>query len=189
MILLRALVRVLSFLLLLALAAAGAAAIAVAVDPGWTAGQLGLPSLRDTVSGWFDALAADGPVAVFSGLGGLGAVLLGLLLLAGVLIPRRERLVALESTELGSLNARRRPLADVATQLVERTRGVTNARVKVKPRRRGGGTLRVRADRPRPTDSSAIKSAVTEDLRALTGPFKLKAAVQTRLGDGGARVQ
>lgn len=189
MILARGLVRLLAFVLLIVLALLGLAAAALAVAPTGAAKLFGLPQLRDSVGSWFDALAADGPIALASALAGAGAVLLGLVLLAGLLVPRRERLVHLDSTGHGRLSARRRALGQIAGHLTEQVRGVSGSRTKVKPRRRGGGRLTVRADRPRTTSGAEIESAVKSQLESLTGPFKLKARVQTRLGERGSRVQ
>lgn len=189
MVLARLLARVVSFLLLVALALIGLAVAVSAIDPSAVTGRIGLHDLRDSVGGWFDDLEASGPVAVASALGGGAAILLGLVLLVGLLVPRRERLVRLDTTSHGTLSARRRPLAQVATHLVEQTRGVAQARVKVRPRRRTGGRLRVRAERPRPAPASETKAAISSQLEDLTGPFKLKASVQTRVGDRGSRVQ
>lgn len=185
----RALVRLVAFVLLVVLALLGLAVAAAALDPSGVTGALGLPDLRDSVGGWFTDLEADGPTALASALAGGGAILLGLLLLVGVLVPRRERLVRLERTEHGTLSARRRALGALATQLTEQARGVTGARARVRPRRRGGGRLRVRADRPGTTSPQEAESAIAAQLETLTGPFALKAAVQTRRGERGARVQ
>ena len=189
MILARALVRVVSFLLLLTLAVLGLAVAVAAVDPSGVTGLLGLPQLRDAVGGWFSDLAGGGPIALASALVGAGAVLLGLVLLAGLLIPRRERLVRLASGASGTLSARRRPLAQIAGHLAEQVRGVTSSRTKVRSRRRGGGRLKVRVDRPRTAPPAATKQAVVDQLENLTGPFKLKARVRTRLAERGTRVQ
>lgn len=189
MILARALVRVVSVLLLVVLALLGLAVAIAAIDPAGAAGSAELPAFRDTVGGWFDALEGPGPTAVASALAGLAAVVLGLALLAGLLVPRRERLVQLDKTSQGTLSARRRPLSQMAVHLAEQTRGVTHARTKVRPGRRSGGRLNVRADRPRTAATDATKDAVVEQLRALTDPFKLKARVQVRLGERGKRVQ
>jgi hypothetical protein len=186
---LRTLVRVVSFVLLVVLALAGLAVAALAVAPDAIAQAVGLPDLRAAVERWFDGLAGDGPVATTEALVGAGGVLLGLALLAGLLVPRRERLVTLRRTDLGSLDARRRALAAVARSLSEQVRGVTEAKVKVKPRRRGGGRLRVRAMRPRPADARAVDRAINDQLAGLTGPFRLKASVSSRVADRGARVQ
>ena len=154
---------------------------------GGLASLLDLSALRDTVGGWLEQLEAPGPAAVIAAVGGLGAILLGLVLLAGILVPRRERLVTLTSGERGTLAARRRPLAQAATALVEQVRGVTEARVRVRPRRRGGGRLAVRASRTRRVDAEQLKGAVGEQLSGLTDPFKLKARVD--VPRRGAKVQ
>lgn len=190
----RALVRVIGFLLLVILAVAGIVLAVFCIGTGTTGPSLGglaslleLSALRDTVADWLERLEAPGSVALVAGLCGLGAILLGLLLLAGILVPRRERLVTLASGEHGSLSARRRPLAQAATALVEQVRGVTEARVRVRPRRRSGGRLAVRASRTRPADPRQVQSAVREQLSGLTDPFKLKARVD--VPRRGARVE
>lgn len=187
--LLRGLVRLVAFALLLALAAVGLAVLAAAIDLAAVTSFLGLPELRDTVGRWFDALAADGSVAVFSALGGVAAVVLGLLLLIGLFVPRRERLVRLESTETGELAAHRRPLAQMATALTERVRGVSESRVKVRPKRSTGGRIEVRADLPHTAEADPVREAITERLTVLTEPFALVTQVHTRLGSRGNRVQ
>ena len=189
MILARAVVRLLSFLLLAVLAGLGLVVAAAAVDPSFVTGLIGLGQLRDGVGGWFDALAADGPVALAGALAGAAAIALGILMLSGLLVPRRERLVRLRRTGHGTLSARRRPLSQVATHLVEQARGVTQARAKLKPRRRGGGRLKIRVDRSRSVSAGEAKASATSQLESLTGPFKLKVAVQTRVGESGSRVR
>jgi hypothetical protein len=151
------------------------------------ANLLDLSALRDTVGSWLEQLEAPGPVAVIAAASGLGAMLLGLLLLAGILVPRRERLVTLTSGERGTVAARRRPLAQAATALVEQVRGVTEARVRVRPRRRGGGRMAVRASGTRRVDADQVKGAVVEQLSGLAEPFKLTARVDVPLRGG--RVQ
>ena len=180
----RLLARVVGFVVLVALAAAGIVLAVFCIGTGTHGPSLGglarllsLASVRDTVGDWLDRMAASGSVAVIAGLCGLGAIALGLLLIAGVLVPRRERLVQLAGDDRGTLAARRRPLAQVATALVEQVRGVTEARVRVRPRRRAGGILSVRASRSRRADEAEVRGAVSEQLEALTQPFKLKARV------------
>ncbi len=131
----RLLARVVGFLLLVALAAAGILLAVFCIGTGTHGLSLGglarllsLGSVRDAVGDWLARMQASGSVAVIAGLCGLGAIALGLLLIAGVLVPRRERLVELSADEQGRLAARRRPLAQVATALVEQVRGVTEAR-------------------------------------------------------------
>jgi hypothetical protein len=191
----RALVRLVGFVALVALAAGGLALAVFSIETGTSGPSLGrlakllhLGSLRATVGQWLGQLETHGSVAILAGACGIGAILLGLLLLAGVLVPRRERLVTLSRGEPGTVAARRRPLAQVATALVERERGVTEARVRVRPmRRRTGGRLSVRASRARRADPRQVQTAVREALRGITEPFKLKARVDVRRQ--GARVE
>ena len=190
----RALVRVVTVLLLVLLAFAGLALAIFCIGTGTSgpslgglAGMLNLDEVRDDVGGWLARLEAPGSVAVIALLCGLGAMLLGLFLLAGLLVPRRERLVTLTSDARGTLAARRRALGQAAAALVEQTRGVTSARVRVRPRRRTGGRLTVRAERVRPADPGELQGQALEKLRGLTDPFKLKARVE--VARRGARVE
>ena len=191
----RALARLVGFLLLVALAVAGLAAAVFCISTGTSGPSLGglarlvhAAALRDSLGGWFDQLAASGSAAVVAALAGLGAMLLGLVLVIGVLVPRRERLVVLTEQDEGTLAARRRPLAQVAEALAEQGRGVTEAKVRVRPRRRTrGGRLRVRATRPRPADPGEVRVAVEHELGELTGPFALSTRIQ--ITDDGAKVQ
>ena len=196
MILLRALLRIVTFVVLVVLAVAGLAAAVFSIQGG--TGGLSLPKLaeyaqlpavRDRTGDLLSAVEASGSVARYSLLAGALAVLLGLLLLVAALVPRRERLVELERGDDGTLNARRRPLAQAARALVEPARGVTEAKVRARARRRGGGTLRVRALRTRPAQDAAIRASIAERLQPLTQPFKLKTTVRVREADRGARVQ
>lgn len=190
----RLLVRVVGFLALLALAIAGIVLAVFCIGTGTNGPSLGrlaeilhLATLRDTVGHWLGRLEAPGSVAVIAGLCGLGAILLGLLLLVGILVPRRERLVTLTEGERGTLAARRRPLAQIATALVEQVRGVTQARVRVRPRRTTGGRMAVRASRTRPADPHELQTAVRDQLTPLTEPFALRARVE--VARRGERVQ
>ncbi len=193
--LLRALARVVAVLLPAALALAGLAAAVASVGSGgdfslpWLAELIGLPSLESSVGDWLASLEADGPVAVVAALCGAGAVVAGLALLTGVLVPRRERLVTLRSGDEGDIAARRRALGHVGEALVQDAGGVTHARVQARPRRRNGGRLRVTAHRTRPTDPDSVRSAATAALEPLTGKLPLRAKVRTRRGERGARVQ
>lgn len=122
-------------------------------------------------------------------LAGLGAMALGLALLAGLFVPRRERLVTLDEDANGRLAARRRPLAQTAGALVEQVRGVTQVKAKVRPGRRKGGRIRLTADRSRTADAKMVQRAADEALHDLTSSFALRARIRTRLGDGGSRVE
>jgi Family of unknown function (DUF6286) len=190
----RLLARVVCFVALLALAIAGLALAVFCIGTGTSGPSLAdlahllhLASFRTTMGEWLADLEAPGSVATIAGLCGIGALLLGLLLLAGLLVPRRERLVTLAHEKNGTLAARRRPLAQVATSLVEQVRGVTDARVRVRARRRGGGRLAVRASRTRPTEPREVQQAVNEQLAGLTQPFALTTRIE--VPRRGARVE
>ena len=150
--LLRALVRLLGFLLIaLALVGLGFALAALLGE------ELGVQLDDSSVSRWLERLEGDGTQVLEAVIGG-GMVLLGLLLLIGALAPRRERRAVLEQGENGTLDARR-PLAQMFTALAERTRGVTHAKAKLRLGRRvRHGRLVLRAERPRTTES-AVREA------------------------------
>ncbi|MCA1680675.1 MAG: hypothetical protein LC777_17870, partial [Actinobacteria bacterium] len=97
--LLRALVRLLGFLLLIALALVGLG-FALAALLG---DQLGVQLEGSAVSRWLERLEGNGTQVLEAVIGG-GMVLLGLLLLIGALAPRRERRAVLEQGEHGTLD-------------------------------------------------------------------------------------
>ena len=193
---LRALARLVTLVLLVALALAGLAVAVFSIggpdDPlglGALAEYVRLPELEDEVGGWLGQLEEDGALARRSALGGLCAVTAGLLLVATV-IPRRERLVVLERSEAGELRARRRPLAQAAEALAERERGVTAVKARVRPRRlRRGGRLHVRASRRRDVPAQEVRDTVSRALAPLASEFDVRPRVQSRLGEGGERVE
>lgn len=195
MILLRALARLVTFVVLVALAVAGLTAAVFSLGssgsfslPG-LAQLVRLPALRDEVGRLLGAVEASGPLAGFTALCGLGSALLGLLLLVGALRSRRERLAVLERTDEGMLAARRRPLGRVAAALVEQVRGVTATTVKLRPGRRGGGRLAVEAVHSRTTDPEQVRAGGQEMLASLTEAFGLKARIRPRVGGPRQRVQ
>jgi hypothetical protein len=180
---------VVAFLALVALAAAGILIAVFCIGTGTSGPSLGrlavllhLPALRNTVGHWLTQLEASGSVAVVAGVCGLGAVVIGLVLVVGTLVPRRERLITLARDEGGVLAARRRPLAQAAAVLVEQVRGVTESRVRVRPLRGLGGRMAVRASRSRPTDPVQLETAVRDQLRGLSEPFQLRTRVEVRRG-------
>jgi len=194
-ILLRPLVRLLGFLLLVILAAAGLALAVFSIQGGDSglslaalADALRLPDLRDSADNSLSELEGSGSLDLRSLLIGLGLVALALGLLLGVFVPTRERLVSLASGD-GRVAARRRPLAQIARTLVERSEGTTAAKTKVKPGRRGGGKVKVRADLSRSADADAAKKAIEHELAPLSEGFDLRAKVRTRLAERGSRVQ
>ena len=196
MILLRAAVRVLAFVLALALALAGAAVALFSIQGGATglsipglAELIGLPDLGVTLDRFLAGLESSSAIQAVPAVAGLGAILLGVLLIAGALTPARERLLSLDHSEEGALAARRRPLAHLASALAERTEGVTAAKVRVRPGRRRGGRVTVVADRTRLASSPDVCAGVRTALDPLTGPFGLKPRIRTRDPQRGRRVQ
>lgn len=195
--LMRGLTRLVTFALLAILAACG---LAIAIfSIGWSrTGDFNLPGLarlvhlgdlRHQVGELLHDLAGPGPVAGITVLCGLAALALGLLLLVGALWPRRERLVILDRNEEGTLAARRRVLGRVVSALAEQTRGVTATKVKVRPGRRSGGRLAVRADHSRTQQPEDLRDRTLLALAPLTEAFGLRARVQPRLGQHGRKVE
>lgn len=196
MVLLRALARLVTFLLLVALAAGG---LAVAVFSLGGSGDLslpglaklvGLPGLEDDAGRLLGALEADGSIAVRSGLAGLGAIVLGVLLVVGALAPARERLLVLDRGDGGTIAARRRALSEVAGALVEQARGVTASKVKLRPsRRERGGKLSIRAAHSATAEAERVEREASAALEPITKAFELKTRVRPELGGAGKRVR
>ena len=191
-------VLVLGFVLLVLLALVALAAAIFEINGGHGTVSLAhlatlihLPELRHDVGVYLRRVEAPGPVAWVSVGAGVGAVIVGLLLLAGVFVPRRERLIALGETERGPMFARRRALARVAAALAEQPRGVSQARARARPRRGGrGGTVRVRATREAPRERRQTEREIGERLTPLSEPFELAARVNARrVTDDRGRVQ
>ncbi len=195
-VLLRAVARLVTFILLLALAAVGLATAIFSVGgsgdlsiPG-LASMVGLPGLEEEVGRLLDAVEADGSIALLSALGGLGAAVLGVLLLVGALAPARERLVVLLTGEKGTLAARRRPLGQVVRALVEQTRGVTASKVKLRPSRgERGGRLSIQAAYSTRSEPDRIAQDTTSSVDPLATAFELRTRVRPRPGGAGQRVQ
>lgn len=194
-ILLRAFARLFAFVLLAALAVAG---LAVAVFSLGASGDLSLPGLADLIAlpgleadtgELLGAVEAGGPIALRSGLAGLAAVALGVMLLIGALAPARERTLQLEENDEGRLEARRRAFGQLAGALVEQQRGVNARRVRVRPARNGrGGRIVLRALHPASADSDEVERQATSALAPLIEPFALDSRVRARV-DSRRRVQ
>jgi hypothetical protein len=188
--LLRLLARFTALVLLVALALLGLAAAIFAIEGDRAqlseptlARHLQLPHLRRIVGEWLGDLAAAGPTGWITLIAGLATVLLGLVLLAGILVPPRERLLLVERTEEGSLLARRRALAQIAAALADQTRGVTAAKARVRPRRRGvGGRLRVRAVHPRSVALPEVERRVRAAIDPFSESFHLRSRVALKTG-------
>ncbi|GAC1525195.1 MAG: hypothetical protein NVS2B6_12320 [Thermoleophilaceae bacterium] len=190
----RALVRLVSFVLLLALATSGLAIAVFSIEGGKTglsaqglAKLVHLPQLRQTVAHFLHALEAGGSIALVALAAGLGAILLGLVLLVGVVVPRRERLLELSNDGAGRISARRRPLAQVARALIEPAKGLTEASVSVRPRRSSGGRVRVSAAHTRSARPADVEGEARRRLEGLTGEFKLRARIRTHPASGSGR--
>ncbi len=195
--LLRAVARFVALVLFVALALAGLTAAVFTIQGGdrplslpSLAQHLRLPDARDNVGDYLDRLEADGPLASRSALAGTGAVLAGVLLLLGVLAPRREGTVVFDEGEGGSLAARRRTLAGAAEALAEQTRGVTTAKADVRPASRlRKGRLRVRVAHARNQRQGEIEERVLSAVSPLVEAARLKPRVQAKVGERGARVE
>ncbi len=198
MMLLRVLTRLVGMLWMLALALVGLGVALYCLDGVISLGSarpdrlIGLPGIRRHVGRFLDQIAAPGPTAGLALLCGLGAMLLGALLLVGVLRSRRQRLVVLEyDTDSGTLAARPGAVRDMVKALAEQTPGATSVkRPRLALSRRGNrGRLRVTTARARTSDAREIEQALTERVAPVSEPFHLKPRVRVRLGERGERVQ
>ncbi len=198
MLLLRGLSRLIGTLWMLAVALLGLGVALYCLDGFISLGSgrpdrlLHLSAARRHVGRFLDQIAAPGPTAGLALLCGLGAVLIGLLLLAGVLRSRKERLVVLErDADNGSLAARPRTLGAMCRALAEQASGATSVtRPRFKLSRRGTrGRLKVSASRARSSDPREVEQAIKDRLRPVSDPFDLKPRVRVRLGARGDRVQ
>jgi hypothetical protein len=195
---LRPLVRLIGVLWMLVLALFGLAMAMYCFDGFIRLGSarpdrlLHLPSVRRHVGRFLNQLAAPGSTAGLALVCGVGAMLLGTLLLIGVVVRRKQRLVILsQGRESGAITARARPLQDMARALAEPTSGATSVRrPKLSLSRRGArGKLKINATRTRTTDPRELQTAVEKALEPITEPFGLRSRVRIRLGEAGNRAQ
>lgn len=192
---LRALTRLISFLLLVALAALGLATAIFSIQSDSKtlslpklADHLRLPRLEDIVGDYLSSLERSGPTAWISVGAGAAAVALGLVLLVGALAPRRERLLVLEDEDGSMLAARRRPLTQIAETLAEQERGVTVAKTRIRSSRwRSGGRLRLTAFHPRNRRPEEIVERASAAVEPLADAFHLRTRVRARLGERGRK--
>ncbi len=196
--LLRALTRLVGAMLMLAVALVGLGVALYCFDGFIRLGSarpdrlLHLPSVRRHVGHFLAALTAPGPTAAVALLCGLGAILIGLLLLAGTLRSRRERLVILDGdANAGTLAAKPGTLTEMSRALAAFTEGTTSVkRPRLRTSRRGTrGRLRVTATRARTSDPQQLERAVRNRLEPISEPFGLRTRVRVRLGREGQRVQ
>lgn len=153
---------------------------------------LHLPAVRDDVGRFLNQVSAPGPTAALALLCGVGAMVLGILLLVGVVAPRRPRLVLLErDAQEGRLAARPTALREMAGALAASAPGATAV---TRPKLRRGGKLRpnqlrVTASRSRTHDPGQVERAIDERLQSLTEPFGMRSHIRVRSAEPGSRVQ
>ena len=187
--LLKPLARLVTFVLLVALAVVGLlVAVAGVVGVQSVADLLRGPEVRDTVGAWLQGLDAPQELPRVTALFALAAVLVALLVLAGLLGRVPDRLVVMEERDGGTLGARPRPLGQVADALIGPVRGISDRRVRMKPKR-GGGTLEVKATHTRAIEARAVESEVASAVAPLSDAFGVQTKVKPQLADGGKRVE
>ena len=197
MVVLRALSRLIGMLLMVALALVCLGVALYCVDALISLGSirpdrlLHLPSVRHHVGHFLSQIAAPGSTADLALAGGVVAVLIGVVLLAGILRTSKERLVVLDGGRDGTLAARPRTVRAMTQALAEQASGTTAVtRPKLKLSRRGTrGRLTVTASRSPTSDPGEVQAALTRQIEPLSGPFHLRTRVRVHAGDGGERVQ
>jgi hypothetical protein len=198
MLLLRVLARLAGIALMILLALVGLGVALFCLDGFIRLGSarpdrlLHLPVVRDHVGHFLHQVAAPGPTAGLALLCGAGALALGALLLVGLVVPRRQRLVFLERDEdEGTLAARPTPLREMVGALVASTPGATGV---ARPRLRRGGRLRspevaVVASRSRTHEPGHVEREIDQRLEPLTTAFGMRSHVRVRTAQRGSRVQ
>lgn len=197
MIVLRALTHLVAFVLLAALALAGLAVAVFSLGAGPEG--LSLPGLASLVRladlerlvGTFLAALEGGRMRGPALIGGAIAVVGSLLLLVGALRRPAERLMVFEQGSNGRLAARPRALGQAVGALAETARRVTEAKVRVKPRRRGvGGRIQVTALHPPTAESADVGKRVGEVLGPIAADIRgLKVRTRPETGGRGARAE
>lgn len=196
-VLLRALAHLVAFVLLLALAATGLAVAVFSLGSG--DGGFSLPGLARLVRlpdlerlvGTFLAALEGGRVRSPALIGGAIAVVGSLVLLVGALRRPAERLMVFEQGSGGRQAARPRALGQAVGALAETARGVTGAKVRVKPKRRGvGGRIRVTALHPPTAEPADVGKRVGEVIGPIAADIRgLKVSTRLESGGRGARAE
>ena len=148
-----------------------------------------LPQLRADIGELYARLEASGSVAGISALCGLGALVIGVLLLLGVFLGRHERLAILESTGDGTIAARPRVLGRAIAALAEQARGVTATKVKVAVGRHGKARVGIRASHARADTSEEVRTRTAEAVAPLIDAYGIRTHVRPKLAERGPRVQ
>jgi hypothetical protein len=198
----KALVRLVGVVLTLAVALLALGIALYCLDGLITLGSLRpdrllrLSSVRLHVGDFLDQIAAGGPTAGLALVCGVGAMVLGGLLVAGLLRSPRQRLAVLSAdgardTANGTLAAKPRALRDMTRALAEQAPAATSIdRPKLRLARRANrGRLTMTVSRTRTSDPADVKRNVTERLEAISGPFRLTPRVRVRLAERSERVQ
>lgn len=200
MFLARSLARLVGVAWTLVLAALGLGIAAYCVDALVGLGSarpdrlLSLPSVRRHVGDFLAQLGAHGPVASLSLLCGVGAVVAGVLLIAGLLAsgPRVAVLERDGSEPLGTLSVRRGPMRDMLYALAQRPR-----QAQIAPRRKLSlklhghrGQVTVQATyRPEDDEPAQAQAAIKEAVAPLSEPFSLSVRVRMAQDRAARRVQ
>lgn len=157
---------------------------------------LRLSSVRLHVGHFLDQIAADGSTTGLALASGVGAMVLGGLLVVGPLRSPKQRLAVLSADDAGDtangiLAARPRALRDMTRALAEQAPAATSIdRPKLRLSRRANrGRLTMTVSRTRTSDPADVKRNVTERLGPISGPFRLTPRVRVRLGERSERVQ
>ena len=193
--LLRLLAAILAFLLLVVVAVGGVVVAVFCIRGGTAtlslhhlASLISLPDLRDKVGPFLESLEADGPAAALAALCGAGAILLGIGLIIGALVPRRERILIVERSDRGTISAKRRAAGNALADLAERPREVISAKAKVSPNRsRTGGRARLKLTEAAGTDERPKAEQARSDLKDLAEAFSLKLQTVSRKPRRGGR--
>lgn len=154
-------------------------AVTVAVVAGGSRTTDALASLgvTDAWRSLGDALGGGRLDAQTVAIAGAVALVAGLVLLVGALVPRKERDVPLAADH--DLAVRRRALRQALGAVAETVPGVSDARVRVRLRRvRDGGRVRIRAARVARGDGSAIVAAVRARVEPVATALGLRARVR-----------
>jgi hypothetical protein len=202
MLLWKALVRLVGMVLMLALALLALGIALYCLDGFIALGSarpdrlLHLASVRRHVGHFLEQVAAGGPTAGLALAGGLGVMALGGLLVAGLLRSPKQRLAVLsaadaDDTANGTLAARPRALRDMSRALAEQAPAATSIeRPKLRLARRANrGRLTMTVSRTRTSDPADVERNVTDRLKPISGPFRLRPHVRVRLAERGERVQ
>lgn len=189
----RALSRLAGIAWMAAIALAGLAVAAYCLDGAIGLGSarpdhlLHLPSVRRHVGHALRQLGDPGPLAAVALLCGLGAMLLGLVLVIGLLAPRRPGVVALTDSrgddDDGVLAVRPATLRAMLRAQAEQVPAVVRVG---RPRLRVGrlftrGRVRVVPSATAAGDASAVRREVQEALAPVTEPFSVRSRVDVSL--------